>query len=292
MNSTTRDRWAEWLAERRFGGSAALREEMLDRLAQVRDQVLDGAGLGEDETLLDVGCGEGLIGFGALERGARTVIFSDISSDLLDFCRQAAMDFDVLDRCRFVKASAEDLASIEDDAVDVVATRSVLIYVKDKGAAFREFARILRPGGRISLSEPINRFGSEERWHERLAGYRLDGLDEIGAKLFAVFDSLQPCDADPMLDFDERDLLRLAEEAGFFPLELRLRAVIESLAPRGWDAFLDTAGNPNIPTLREAMDEVLTPDERERLTAQLRPLVERGLGEWRMAFAHLTGTRR
>jgi hypothetical protein len=39
------------------------------------------------------------------------------------------------------------------------------------------------------------------------------------------------------------------------------------------------------------MDQVLTRDERERLTAQLRPLVERGEGEWRMAFAHLSGTR-
>lgn len=265
---------------------------MLGRLAQVRDEVLDRAELGEGETLLDVGCGEGLIGFGALERGAGTVIFSDVSRDLLAFCRDAAADLGLLARCRFVEAAAEDLAAIDDASVDVVTTRSVLIYVKDKATALREFARVLRSGGRVSLSEPINRFGAEERWHERFVGYRLDGLDEIGAKLFAVFDALQPRDADPMLDFDERDLLRLAEDAGFFPLELRLRAVIEPAAPRGWDVFVDTAGNANIPTLREAMEQVLTPDERERLTAQLRPLVERGEGEWRMAFAHLSGVRR
>jgi SAM-dependent methyltransferase len=264
---------------------------MLARLAETRDRVLDRAGLREGETLLDVGCGEGLIGFGALERGAGTVIFSDVSTDLLDFCRQAATELGVLDRCRFVEAPAEDLAVIGDESVDVVATRSVLIYVHEKAAAFREFARVLRPGGRISLSEPINRFGSAERWEGRFTGYRLDGLDEIGAKLFALLDSLQPRDTDPMLDFDERDLVRLAEEAGFFPIVLRLKAVIEPATPRSWDSFLDTAGNPNIPTLREAMEQVLTPGERERLTAQLRPLVERGEGEWRIAFAHLTGTR-
>jgi arsenite methyltransferase len=289
--AAARDRWAEWLAERRFGGDAAVRSEMLARLTETRDRVLDRAGLREGETLLDVGCGEGLIGFGALERGAGTVIFSDVSTDLLDFCRDAATELGVLDRCRFVEAPAEDLSTIEGESVDVVTTRSVLIYVDEKAAAFREFARVLRSGGRISLSEPINRFGSAERWQGRFAGYRLDGLDEIGAKLFAVLDSLQPRDTDPMLDFDERDLVRLAEEAGFFPIVLRLKAVIEPATPRSWDSFLDTAGNPNIPTLREAMEQVLTPGERERLTAQLRPLVERGEGEWRIAFAHLTGTR-
>jgi ubiquinone/menaquinone biosynthesis C-methylase UbiE len=290
--SATRDRWADWLAKRRFGGDDAVRREMLARLAETRDCVLDRANLREGETLLDVGCGEGLIGFGALERGAGTVIFSDVSTDLLEVCREVAAELDVLDRCRFVEAAAANLAPIGDASVDVVTTRSVLIYVQEKDAAFGEFARVLRRGGRISLSEPINRFGSDERWRDRFAGYRLDGLDEIGAKLFGVFDSLQPRETDPMLAFDERDLVQLAEEAGFFPIELRLKAVIESAEARSWDVFLDTAGNPNIPTLREAMEQVLTSDERERLTARLRPLVERGEGEWRMAFAHLTGTRR
>jgi SAM-dependent methyltransferase len=289
--SAARDRWAEWLAERRFGGDAAARREMLERLARTRDRVLDRAELRAGETLLDVGCGEGLIGFGALERGAGAVVFSDISIDLLDFCREASTELGVLDRCRFVEAAAQDLGAIEDESVDVVTTRSVLIYVQDKAAAFAAFARVLRPGGRISIWEPINRFGSEERRRNRWFGYRLDGLEEIGAKLYDLFASLQPLERDPMLDFDERDLLRLAEAAGFFPLELRLRAVIEPVAARSWDTMLDTAGNPNIPTLREAMDQVLTRDERERLTAQLRPLVERGEGEWRMAFAHLSGTR-
>ena len=43
-----------------------------------------------------------------------------------------------------------------DGSVDVVTTRSVLIYVKDKAAALREFYRVLKPGGRVSLFEPIN----------------------------------------------------------------------------------------------------------------------------------------
>src|SRR5690242_8924365 len=132
MSSTTRDQWAEWLAERRFGGDPEFRATVLEKLTRTRDSVLDRADLREGETLLDV-------------------------------CRQAATELGVLDRCRFVEASAENLGSIEDKSADVVTTRSVLIYVEEKAAAFGEFARVLRPGGRISLWEPINRFGSGER---------------------------------------------------------------------------------------------------------------------------------
>lgn len=64
-----------------------------------------------------------------------------------------------LDRCRFVRAAAEDLGPIPDASVDVVTTWSVLIYVADKRRAFAEFFRVLKPGGRASLFEPINRFG-------------------------------------------------------------------------------------------------------------------------------------
>jgi hypothetical protein len=104
-----------------------------------------------------------------------------------------------------------------------------------------------------------------------------------------VFEALQPTDSDPMLDFDERDLIRLAREAGFFPIHLVLEVDVRPSDPRPWDAFLSTSGNPNIPTMAEAMAQALTPAERERVTAQLRPQVERGLGEWRMACAYLVG---
>jgi arsenite methyltransferase len=291
VSSVARDRWAEWLAERRFGGDPEVRAEMLARLAETRERVLDRAELREGETVLDVGCGEGLIGFGALERGAGTVIFSDISTDLLDFCREAAAGLGVLDRCRFVEAPADDLTPIDDGSVDLVTTRSVLIYVKEKTAAFGEFARVLRSGGRISLAEPINRFGSEERRNSGFLGYPADGLAEIRMKLWAVYEAIQPPDRDPMLDFDERDLVRLAEQAGFFPIRLTLGARIEAMPPRGWDAFLDTAWNPNVPTLGEAAAQVLTVEERERLDAQLRELVESGGGVGRWAFAHLSGNR-
>ena len=88
------------------------------------------------------------------------------------------------------------------------------------------------------------------------------------------------------------DLLQLAENAGFYPLRLYLEAEIKSVDPRPWDTFVNTSGNPNIPTIGEAMEQALTPAERGRLTEHLRPLVEDGCGEWRMATAYLAGTKR
>src|SRR5713226_8042489 len=124
----TRDRWAEWILNRRFGGDPDAAEATLRGLGKVRDRVLDRAELKEGETLLDVGCGDGLIAFGALDRGAGHVILSDISQDLLDVARELAGGDP---RCEFVRAPAEDLAPIADESVDIVTTRSVIIYVEE-----------------------------------------------------------------------------------------------------------------------------------------------------------------
>ena len=277
------DVWAEWLRTRRTGGNPEYERRMLEKLGTVRDKVLDNAGLASGETVLDVGCGNGLIAFGALERGAN-VVFADISRALLDDCRQLAADAGIADRCRFVEATATELDEIEDESMDIVSTRSVLIYVEDKERAFAEFHRVLRPGGRISLFEPINRFGIAER--RETWGYDVDGVRELMAKLTQVYARRQPAD-DPMLDFDERDLISLAEGTGFFPIHLDYRADIEPPEARDWDSFVHSSGNPKIPTLAEAMDEALTADERDRLVAALRSAVEEGRGAWRMGHAYL-----
>ena len=87
---------------------------MLEKLGSVRDKVLDRANLSAGDRLLDVGCGEGLIGFGALESGASHVVFSDVSDDLLAFCRETAAALDVSDRCSFVNAGADALVGVDD----------------------------------------------------------------------------------------------------------------------------------------------------------------------------------
>lgn len=289
MEAKKRDIWAEWLALYRFGGDAAAREKMLEQTSVFRKRVLEGAALAHGETLLDVGCGEGLIGFGAFERGAGHVVFADISDDLLEFCRETAESLDLTDRCSFVKAAADDLVGVANESVDVVTTRSVLIYVADKARAFAEFMRVLRPGGRVSLFEPINSFGMDEK-RAGFWGYPVDGVADLAARVTAVFEEIQ-LPTDPMLDFDERDLLGLAQSAGFFPVELDYKVEVRPSDVVAWDAFVNMSGNPLIPTIGDAIDRALAPDERERFVAHLRPLVEQGRGVFRLAQAYLVAVK-
>ena len=154
------DIWSQWLLNRRFGGNPQRMQKVLDYLYPVRDKVLSNAELAEGETLLDVGCGDGLIAFGSLEKVKTSkVIFSDISQELLNHVQTIAREMGVLDRSQFLLASADDLSILDDASVDAVTTRSVLIYVSAKQRAFNEFYWVLNPKGRLSIFEPINRFG-------------------------------------------------------------------------------------------------------------------------------------
>ncbi len=281
------DRWAQWLLEQRFAGED--RRAALQYLGSIRETVLDNADLSGDEVLLDVGCGDGLIGFGGLDRGASRVVFSDVSQDLLDVCESAASELGLLPRCRFTLASADDLSTISDESMDVVTTRSVLIYVKDKQRAFQEFHRVLRPHGRASLFEPINRFGTPTS-PASFNGYDLSGfgLDAIVARVRSVFER----NSGPMLDFDERDLVDLAERAGFSDIRLQVLIEVKDQIPRSWDQYLRTIPNPNVPSLGEAIEQALGSSERGDFTVRLRPLVERGQGRTRSAVAYLSATKR
>jgi arsenite methyltransferase len=287
------DCWHRWLLEVRFGGDAAYREkDLTEFLYPVRDAVLDGARLRPGQTLLDVGTGDGLIAFGALERlgASGRVIFSDISQSLLDHCRAAASAEGLLDRCRFVLAPADQLAAVADASVDAVTTRSVLIYVKDKAQAMREFFRVLRPGGRASLFEPFNVLMSADP--DLFLGYDVTPVKALAARVQALYTSIQPPGADPMLDFDDRDLVRHARDAGFSEISLELRVSVKNHKdPVPWERFLRMSGNPLQPPFQEALQQVLSAQEAGELARHLRPLVESGTGLERIALAYLTAVK-
>jgi len=226
------DRWHRWLLDVRFGGDAAAREQDLTEfLYPVRDKVLDNANPQPVDTLLDVGTGDGLIAFGALQRLGPSghVIFSDISQDLLDHCQAAAAAEGLLDRCRFVLTSADFLTEIADASVEVVTTRSVLIYVKDKAAALRKFYRVLRPGGRVSLFEPINVL---MRDRDRLYGYDITPVKPLAAKLQSAGPTSRWAPLSPALTW--------IGESGSTSHLMQYRSVLAAAAGRA-AAFADVA---------------------------------------------------
>jgi hypothetical protein len=155
----------------------------------------------------------------------------------------------------------------------------------------REFHRALRPGGRISLFEPINvLMGHYEP--DRFLGYDIRPVAPLAAKVSALYESIQRPGEDPMVDFDERDLVHHAEQAGFPVLDLELHVTVkDTRRPVPWGRFLRMAGNPLLPPMGEALDRTLNHDEITAFTSYLKPLVESGAGQQRLAIAYLTAAK-
>ena len=280
------DRWAAWLLEKRFGGDRDQLAAMLPRLIGIRDKVLDNANLKNVSLLLDVGAGDGLIAFGALKRikPQARVIFSDISEDLLHHGRNVAEGLGVLDRVDFVLADACNLGAIESASVDAVTTRSVLIYVSEKSTALREFFRVLRSGGRISLAEPINRITEDLE-------IVVPEIAELEQKLKDNEATLCSSHEASMLDFTERDLLTMNYKTGFTEIHIELRIDVQHREAMPWETYLRTSPNPNAKTMYESFMDAFTVEQFWRYESHMKPLIESGKLPQCRAMAYISALK-
>jgi len=140
--------WARLLLGESFhpGGLA-----LTERLGELLD-------LGLGRRLLDVAAGRGTSAIFLAQRFGCEVVGVDYGAEMVTGATALAEETGVADRVRFEQGDAERLR-FADGTFDAVICECAFCTFPDKPAAAAEFARLLRPGGRVGLSD-LTRVGS------------------------------------------------------------------------------------------------------------------------------------
>jgi arsenite methyltransferase len=279
------DVWSEWLLHRRHADDPAYERVVQGVVQRLADRVLDDAKLSPGMILADIGAGEGLLAFRAIERvgPALQVVLTDISAPMLRHTEALAVKRGVRSQCTFLECSAEKLGDIADSTVDVVATRAVLAYVADKSTALREFYRVLKPGGGISIAEPILQ---DDAFFVRALRKRLDTQGPRPEDRFLTLlhrwkaaqfpDTEEQCAKSPIVNYSERDLINFVRSAGFADIHLQLNIDVTPSLITSWDVFLGNSPHPWAPSLNHILAAQFTAEERLFFEQIMRPIVESG----------------
>jgi SAM-dependent methyltransferase len=113
------------------------------------------AELREGETVLDLGSGGGIdVLLSARRVGPTGKVYGlDMTDEMLRLARVTAADAGVTNVV-FLKGYIEDIP-LADASVDVVISNCVINLSTDKGRVLTEVARVLRPGGRVGVTDIV-----------------------------------------------------------------------------------------------------------------------------------------
>jgi ubiquinone/menaquinone biosynthesis C-methylase UbiE len=106
---------------------------------------------------LEIGAGTGYFSLNLLQSGViREAVCTDISRGMLDELERSARRLGV--SVTTARCDAQQLP-FPDDSFDLVFGHAVLHHLPDLDAAFREFRRVLRPGGRVAFCGEPSEYG-------------------------------------------------------------------------------------------------------------------------------------
>jgi SAM-dependent methyltransferase len=129
------------------------------------------ASLKEGEVVLDLGSGAGLDVFMAAQQVGKTghVIGVDMTQDMIEKARKNAEKLGV-NNVEFRLGDIEALP-VENESVDVIISNCVINLAPDKAKVFQESFRVLRPGGRMLISDIVLEAHLPQETRDEVASY-------------------------------------------------------------------------------------------------------------------------
>ncbi|WBB75731.1 methyltransferase domain-containing protein [Micromonospora sp. WMMD1128] len=123
---------------------------------RLTDLLIDKLAPGAGDRVLDVGCGPGKPGVHLVRRTGADLVGISVSTRDVELANERAHAEGVADRAVFQVADATALP-FPPDSFDAVLMLESIVHIPDRTRALTQAARVLRPGGRLALTDFVLR---------------------------------------------------------------------------------------------------------------------------------------